>query len=140
MRESLLKAEATYSKDEDGETSKDGKSSRDGESSKEGESSRDRDKDKDSDSDSSKDSDSSDKDVYSKKPKTNSSKIRCEDCNEELTQKNFGRHMQLLKHKNNERLYSRNKIIESANESGKKVTNEDIEQRIDQQYFELEGI
>ena len=93
MRESLLKAEANYLTDEDGESSRDGEPSRDGESS------RDRDKDKDSDSDSSKDSDSSDEDVYSKKPKTNSSFIRCEECNEELTQKKCGRHIQLLKHK-----------------------------------------
>ena len=75
-----------------------------------------------------------------KKPKTNSSKIRCEDCNEELTQKNFGRHIQSLKQKKNERLNNRNKVIESANESGKKVTNEDIEQKIDKQSSELEGI
>ena len=66
MRESLLKAEGNYLKDEDGESS--------------------RDRDKNSDSD------SSDEDVYPKKPKTNSSKIRCEECNEELTQQNYGTH------------------------------------------------
>ena len=148
MRESLLKAEAKYLKDEDGESSRDRESSRDGESSKGGDSSRDRNKDKDSDSDSSKDSDSdsskgsdsSDEDVYSRKPKTNSSKIRCDERNVELTQKNFGRHIQPLEHKKNERLYNRNKTIESASESGKKVANGDIEQKIDKQYSELEGI
>ena len=57
MRESLLKAEAKYLEDDDGESSRDGEPSRDGESSIDGESSRYRDKDKDSDSDSSKDSD-----------------------------------------------------------------------------------
>ena len=35
-----------------------------------------------------------DENVYSRKPKTNSIKIRCEECNEELTQKNYGRHIQ----------------------------------------------
>ena len=73
-------------------------------------------------------------------PKTNSIKIRCEECDEELTQKNYGRHIQSLKHKKNERLYNRNKIIEDADESGKKVTNEVIEQKLDQQYSQLEGI
>ena len=72
------------------------------------------------------------------KPKTN--KFKCEACNQELTQKNYNRQNQSLKHKKNDRLYSRNKIIESANEDGIKVTNEDIEQMIDNQYPELEGI
>ena len=36
-------------------------------------------------------------------------------------------------------MYNRNKIIESANEDGIKVTNEDIEQKLDEQYIE-EGI
>ena len=36
-------------------------------------------------------------------------------------------------------MYNRNKIIESANEVGVKVTNEDIEQKLDEQYIE-EGI
>ena len=40
----------------------------------------------------------------------------------------------------NERLFNRNKIIESANEDGIKVTNEDIEQKLDEQYPELDGI
>ena len=31
-------------------------------------------------------------------------------------------------------MYNRNKIIESANEDGIKVTNEDIEQKLDEQY------
>ena len=86
MRESLLKAEAKYL-DQDGDSSKYRESSEHRESSK------------DSDSDSSKDSDSSDVDVYSNKPKTNSSKIRCEERNEELIQKNYARHIQSLKHK-----------------------------------------
>ena len=127
MRKSLLKVEAKYLKDEDRQSSRDRESSRD------------RDKGSDSDSDSSKDSDSSDENVYSKKPKTNSSKIRCEECDEELTQKNYGRHIQSLKHKKNEQLYNRNKIIEDANESGRKITNKDIEQNLQKQYSELEG-
>ena len=59
MRESLLKAEAKYLKDEDRESSRDGESTRDG--------------------DKSSDSDSSDEHFHSKMPKTNSSKIRCEE-------------------------------------------------------------
>ena len=31
-------------------------------------------------------------------------------------------------------MYNRNKIIESANEDGMKVTNEDIEQKLDEQH------
>ena len=58
----------------------------------------------------------------------------------ELTQKNYYRRNQSLKHKNNEQLYNKNKIIESADEDGIKATNEDIEQKIDNQYPELEGI
>ena len=84
------------------------------------------------------DRDSSDDFVYVQKPKTN--KFKCEECNEELTQKNSHRHTQSLKHKKNVRLYNRNKIIESANEDGIKFTNEDIEQKINEQYSELEGI
>ena len=53
---------------------------------------------------------------------------------------NYSRHNQSLKHKKNERVYNRAKIIESANEEGIKFTNEDIEQKIDKQYPELEGI
>ena len=132
MLESLLKAEAKYFKDENGESSRDRLSSRDGESSRDQESSRDRDKYSDSDS--------SDEFVYSKMPKTISSSLRCKKCNEELTQRNFGRHNQSLKHKQNARRYNRNKNIESANESGKRVTNKDIEQKLDKQYSELEGI
>ena len=120
MREFLIKAEAKYIKDEDGGSSRDGESSRE----------------KYSESD----SDSSDEDVYSTKPKTNSSKIRCEECNDELLQKSYDRHIQSLKSGKNERLYDRNKIIESANESGKKVTNKDIEQKMDEEYSELKGI
>ena len=94
------------------------------------------DQSKDSDRDS--DRDSSDDFVYVQKLKTN--KFKCEECNEELTQKNSHRHTQSLKHKKNVRLYNRNKIIESANEDGIKITNEDIEQKINEQYSELEGI
>ena len=95
------------------------------------------DQSKDSDRDS--DRDSSDDFVYVQKPKTNKFKSakrfhRCEECNEELTQKNYNRHIQSLKHKKNSRLYNRNKIIESANEDGIKLTNEDIEQKINEQY------
>ena len=79
------------------------------------------------------------------KPKTN--KIKCEECDEEITRKNYNRHIQSLKHKKNERLYNRSKIIESANEDGIKFTNEDIEQKLDEQYTrsaytnpELDGI
>ena len=56
------------------------------------------------------------------------------------TQKNYYSHNQLFKHKKNERLYNRNKIIESANEDGIKVAYEDIKQKIDNQYPEQEGI
>ena len=94
------------------------------------------DQSKDSDRDS--DRDSSDDFVYVQKPKIN--KFKCEECNEELTQKNSHRHTQSLKHKKNVRLYNRNKIIESAKEDGIKFTNEDIEQKINEQYSELEGI
>ena len=76
-----------------------------------------KDLDQSNDLDQSKDSDldsvSSDDIVYVQKP--NTSKIRCEECDEEITQKNYNRHIQSLKHKNNKRLYNRNKIIESAN-------------------------
>ena len=101
-----------------------------------------KDLDQSDDFDQSKDSDldsvSSDDFVYVQKPKTN--KIRCEECDEEITRKNYNRHIQSLKHKKNERLYNRNKIIESANEDGIKVTNDDIEQKLDEQYPELDGI
>ena len=97
----------------------------------------DKDKDVDSDKDKDSDLDSFEDFVYVQKPKTN--RIRCEECDEQMTRKNYNRHIQLLKHKKNEQMYNRNKIIESANEDGIKVTNEDIEQRLDEQYIE-EGI
>ena len=50
-------------------------------------------KDSDSGSDSSKDSDSSDHIVYVEKPKKNTNEIRCEDCNQELNQRNYSRHI-----------------------------------------------
>ena len=74
------------------------------------------------------------------KSRSQKQKFKCEACNQELTQKNYYRHNQSLKHKKNEQLHNRNKIIESVNEDGIKVTNEDIEQKIDNQYPELEGI
>ena len=77
-------------------------------------------------------------DFTTSKPKTY--KFKCKECNEELILKNYNRHIQSLKHKKNERLYNRNKIIESANEDGIKVTNEDIERKLDEQYSELDGI
>ena len=146
MYESKRKTEAKYFQDEDKdceifkirETSKDRETFRDRD--KDQKLSRDLDKDKHSDSDSDSDSDASndmDKDadsdsfdeiVYVKKPNRNCNKIRCEECNEELAQKNYSRHIQSLKHKKIERVYNRNKIIESANESGKKVSNKEIEQ------------
>ena len=91
----------------------------------------------DKDKDSGSDTDSS-IDFTTSKPKTN--KFKCEECNEELTLKNYNRHIQSLKHKKNERLYNRNKIIESANEDGLKVTNENIERQLDEQYSKLDGI
>ena len=51
-----------------------------------------------------------------------------------MTRKNYNRHIQSLKHKKNERMYNRNKLIESANEAGIKINNEDIEQKLDEQY------
>ena len=120
MLESLRKAEAKYFPDLD--QSKDLDQSNDLEQSK----------------DSDLDSDSSDDFVYVQKPKTN--KIKCEECDEEITRKNYNRHIQSLKHKKSERLYNRNKIFESANDDGIKVTKEDIEQKLDEQYSELDGI
>ena len=122
MRESLRKVEAKFYPDLD--------------QTKDRESSVDLDQSKDSDSD--RESSSSDDFVDVEKPKTN--KFKCEACNQELTLKNYYRHNQSFKHKKNERLYYRNRIIESNNEDGIKVTNEDIEQKIDNQYPELEGI
>ena len=76
------------------------------------ESSKDLDQSKDSDSD--RESSLSDDIVYVQKPKTK--KFKCEACNQELTQKNYYRHNESLKRKKNERIYNRNRIIESANE------------------------
>ena len=72
------------------------------------------------------------------KPKTN--KFMCEECNEELTLTNYNRHIQSLKHKKNERLFNRIKIIEEAKDEGLKVTNEDIERKLVEQYSELDEI
>ena len=94
--------------------------------------------DLDQSKDSDLDSDSSDDFVYVQKPKTN--KITCEECDEEITRKNYNRHIQSFKQNKHERLYNRNKINENANEDGIKVTNEDIEQKLDEQYPELNGI
>ena len=131
MRASLRKAEAKYFPDLD---------PRSGYTNKDLGYDKDKDKDKDVDSDKDKDSDldSFDDFVYVQKPKTN--RIRCEECDEEMTRKNYNRHIQSLKHKKNERMYIIEiKIIESANEDGIKVTNEDIEQKLDEQYIE-EGV
>ena len=123
MRESLLKTEAKYIPDLD--------QSEDSDQSKNLDQSKDIDQSKDSDLD----SESSD-DVQ--KPKTN--KFKCEACNQEITQKSYYRHNQSLKHKKNEQFYNRNEIIESAKKDGIKFTNEDIEQKLDKNYPELDGI
>ena len=131
MRESLQKAEANNYPDLDprsGYTNKDLGYDKDKDKDKDVDSDKDVDYDKDKDSD----LDSFDDIVYVQKPKTN--RIRSEECDEEMTRKNYNRHIQSLKHKKNERLYNRNKIIESANEDGIKVTNKDIEQKLDEQY------
>ena len=44
-----------------------------------------------------------------------------------------------LNKKKNKRVYDRNKIFESANESGKKISNKDMEQKIDKKHPEHEG-
>ena len=116
-RESLRKAEAKYYSDLD--------------KTKDTDSSKDIDQSKDSDLD----SELSDDFVYVQNPKTN--KFKCKSCNQELTKKKYYRHNQSLKHKKNERLYNRNKIFESVNEDGIKVTDEDIEQKLDKNYPEL---
>ena len=129
MRESMRKAEAKYYPDlepRSGYTNKD--LGYDKDKDKDVDSDKDVDYDKDKDSD----LDSFDDIVFVQKPKTN--RIRCGECDEEMTQKNYNRHIQSLEHKKNERMYNRNKIIESANEDGIKVTNEDIEQKLDEQY------
>ena len=136
MRESLRMVEAKYCPDLDprsGYTKKDLGSDKD----KDLGSDKDKDVDSDKDKDSDLDSVSSDDFVYVQKPKTN--KIRCEECDEEMTRKNCNRHIQSLKHKKNERMFNRNKIIEIANEDEIKVTNKDIEQKLFEQYPE-EGI
>ena len=63
----------------------------------------------------------------------------CEECNEKLTQKIYNRNIQSLRHKKNERLHNRNKIIEKDKDEGLKLTNKVIEQKLDEQYPE-EGI
>ena len=122
MRESLQKAEAKYFLDLD---------PRSGYTNKDLGYDKDKDKDVDSDKDKDSDLDSFEDFVYVQKPKTN--RIRCEECDEQMTRKNYNRHIQSLKHKKNEQMYNKNKIIESANEDGIKVTNEDIEQKLDEQ-------
>ena len=97
-------------------------------------------KDQSKELDSDSDLNSSDDIVYVNKPEINTNKFKCEACNQELTQKNYSRHNQSLRHKKHEKVYNRNKIIESANEGGIKVTSEDIEQKIGKQYPELEGV
>ena len=77
------------------------------------------DSDKNSGLDADRESSSSDDFVYVQKPKTK--KFKCEECKEELSLKNYNRHIQSLKHKKNARLYNINKIIESANEDGIKL-------------------
>ena len=79
MLESLRKSEAKYFPDLD--------------QSKDLDQSNDLDQSKDSDLD----SDSSDDFVYVQKPKTNT--VRCEECDEEITRRNYNRHIQSLKHK-----------------------------------------
>ena len=86
MRESLRKVEAKYYPDLDPPSGYD--------------------KDVDSDKDKDSDLDSFDDFVYVQKPKTN--RFRCEECDEEMTRKNYNRHIQSLKHKKNERMYKRN--------------------------------
>ena len=86
MRESLRKVEAKYYQDLD--KIKDRESFKDLHQSK--------------DSDSDRETSSSDDFVYAQKPKTN--KFKCAGCNQELTQENYYRHNQSLKHKKNERL------------------------------------
>ena len=126
MRESLRKAEAKYFPDLD--------QSKDLDQSRDLDQSNDLDQSKDSHSD----SDSSDDFFYVQKPITN--KIRCEECDEEISRKNYNKHIQSIKRKKNERLYNRNKIIENTNEGGIKFTNEDIEKKLDEQYSEQKGI
>ena len=122
MYESLRKVEAKYYPDRDSDSDRDLS----------------KDSDRDSSRESSLDRDSSIDFIYNQKPKIN--KLKCEACNQELTQKNYHRHNQSLKHKKGDRLYNRNKFIESAKEDVIEVNNEDIEQKLDKYYPELEGI
>ena len=89
MCESLRKAEAKYYPDLDQRSGYD----KDKDKDKDVDSDEDVDSDKDKDSD----LDSFDDFVYVQKPKTN--RIRCEECDEEMTRKNYNRHIQSLKHK-----------------------------------------
>ena len=97
MRESLRKAEEKYFQDLDLRSSFTDQS-KDLDQSNDLYLSNDLDQSKDSDLD----SNSSDDFVYVQKPKTN--KIKFEECDEEITRKNYNRHIQSLKHKKNERL------------------------------------
>ena len=91
MRESMRKAEAKYFPDLDLRSSLvNHEQSSFTDQSKDLDQSNDLDQSKDSDLD----SDSSDDFVYVQKPKTN--KIRCEECDEEMTRKNSNRHIQSL--------------------------------------------
>ena len=137
MHESLRKVEAKYYPDFDKDLGSDKAKDLGSDTDKDLGSGKDTDEDSYNDKDSNLDSDSSDGFVYIQKPKTN--KFKCEECNEELTLKNYNRHIQSLKHKKNARLYDRNKIIEEAKDEVIKVTNKDIEQKLDEQYPE-EGI
>ena len=92
MRESLLMVEAKYYPDLDKNLGSD--------KDKDLGSDKDKDVDSDKDKDSDLDSVSSDDFVYVQKPKTNN--IRCEERDEEITRKNYSRHIQSLKHKKNE--------------------------------------
>ena len=132
LRLSLRKVEAKYCPDLD----KDLDSDKDKDLGSDEDEDLGSDKDKDVDSDKDKvsdlDSDSSDDFVYIQKLKTN--KFKCEECNEELTLKNYNRHKKTsLKHKKKARLYKRNKIIEEAKDDGIKITNKDMEQKLDEQ-------
>ena len=95
LRVSLRKVEAKYCPDLD----KDLDSDKDKDLGSDEDEDLGSDKDKDVDSDKDKvsdlDSDSSDDFVYIQKLKTN--KFKCEECNEELTLKNYNRHIQSLK-------------------------------------------
>ena len=113
MRESMRKAEAKYFQDSDTRSGYTDQSKDLDLRSSFTDQSNDLDQCKDSDLD----SDSSDDFVYVQKTKTN--RIRCEKCDEEMTRRNYNRHIQSLKHKKNARLYNRNKIIEEAKDEGK---------------------